>query len=77
MNQSSGSRWHALPPDEVLGELEASRQGLDEAETARRLAEYGPNRFERTPPKSAWVILQPSSATWSSASWSLPPSWRC
>jgi Ca2+-transporting ATPase len=57
MNESSGSRWHALPPDAVLRELESSAHGLDEAEQERRLARYGPNRFERTPATSPWHIL--------------------
>ena len=57
MNQSSQSRWHALPPDAVLRKLESSAQGLNEAEQGRRLARYGPNRFERTPATSPWHIL--------------------
>jgi Ca2+-transporting ATPase len=57
MNQSSGSSWHALPRDEALRELGSSAQGLDEAESERRLAHYGPNRFQRTPPASPWYIL--------------------
>ncbi len=57
MNESSGSRWYALPPDAVLRGLQSSSHGLDEAEAARRLAHHGPNRFERTPPTSPWLIL--------------------
>lgn len=36
-------RWHALEPDRVLGELTSRETGLDAAEAAARLAEYGPN----------------------------------
>lgn len=49
--------WHALPADEVLRRQESSSRGLAEAEAARRLARYGPNRFERAPPISPWRIL--------------------
>ena len=49
--------WHALSPDEVLRELVSSHDGLSEAEWQRRLAHYGPNRFQRTPPASVWRIL--------------------
>ena len=56
MSQSSPC-WHALPPDEVLRELESSSEGLYEPEWRRRLAHYGPNRFRRTPPASVWRIL--------------------
>ena len=57
MNAASRSSWHALPPDQVLRELGSTALGLDETEAARRLSQFGPNRFERVPPVSAWRIL--------------------
>ena len=57
MNESSGSLWHTMPPERVLREQESGPGGLSEAEAARRLARYGPNRFERAPPASAWRVL--------------------
>ncbi|HEU4525730.1 MAG TPA: cation-translocating P-type ATPase [Gemmatimonadales bacterium] len=49
--------WHALAPADALARLDASPRGLTEAEAARRLERYGPNRFRRAPPVSAWRIL--------------------
>ncbi len=57
MNQSLGTPWHSLSQDQALRELASSAQGLEQAEAERRLAQYGPNRFERTPPASAWRVL--------------------
>ncbi|WP_439572399.1 cation-transporting P-type ATPase [Phreatobacter sp.] len=39
----TGTAWHALPGQEVLGILGAEARGLDSGEAARRLAEHGPN----------------------------------
>ena len=49
--------WHALPGEEVLRRQGSTAHGLDDAEAARRLARYGPNRFERARPVSPWRIL--------------------
>jgi Ca2+-transporting ATPase len=57
MNASSDSPWHALPGDEALRRQGSGPEGLSEVEAARRHARYGPNRFERVPPASAWRIL--------------------
>ncbi|MGE0744221.1 MAG: HAD-IC family P-type ATPase [Rhodospirillales bacterium] len=40
--------WHAQDADAVLDALQATAHGLSEADAARRLARYGPNRL--TPP---------------------------
>ncbi len=38
--------WHAVPADEAIGRLKTEpATGLEPAEAARRLAEYGPNRL--------------------------------
>ncbi len=57
MNNSSRSPWHALAPEEVLRRLESGPGGLDDGEAARRLAQLGPNLFERAKPVSPWRIL--------------------
>ena len=57
MTRPSATCWHALAVDEVLRELDSSTEGLSESESERRLAVHGPNRFERSPPTSAWRIL--------------------
>jgi Ca2+-transporting ATPase len=49
--------WHAEAVNEVLQRLESRRSGLSGAESARRLAEVGPNRFTRSTPLSAARIL--------------------
>ncbi len=49
--------WHALPGSEVLDALESSPEGLSAVNATERLARYGPNRLEATPPASAWSIL--------------------
>ena len=38
----------SLPIDEVLGRLNATRQGLSTEEAEKRLEIYGPNEFART-----------------------------
>ncbi|HEU5041752.1 MAG TPA: cation-translocating P-type ATPase, partial [Gemmatimonadales bacterium] len=49
--------WHALPPGAVLRRLGTGPDGLSRAEAAARLARYGPNVFERSPPVSPWSVL--------------------
>src|SRR5690606_31117578 len=40
---------HALAPDDVLGKLDATADGLSAAEAAKRLATVGPNRLPAPP----------------------------
>ncbi len=49
--------WHALDRAAVESALATDERGLSEAEAARRLEHYGPNRLEETPPPSALAIL--------------------
>jgi Ca2+-transporting ATPase len=50
--------WHALPGAEVVERLASdAAQGLDAAETARRLASAGPNALRRGERVSAWILL--------------------
>ncbi|WP_355662481.1 cation-translocating P-type ATPase [Halomonas salifodinae] len=49
--------WHALETTEVLARLDTPRDGLSEAEAARRLAEHGPNHLRRAKPRPAWQRL--------------------
>ena len=48
--------WHALENDACLERLGVDRRGLDDAEAARRLASYGPNRLR--PPKRRGPLLR-------------------
>jgi Ca2+-transporting ATPase len=50
--------WHARSAADVLTELQSSREGLSEAEAARRLERHGPNRLEPPRPVSALSILK-------------------
>ncbi len=47
-------RLHRIPIPEVFTTLHSSPDGLSEPEAARRLAEYGPNRFERIHRRPVW-----------------------
>lgn len=49
--------WHSLPLEDVLRRLATAREGLSEAEAARRLAEHGPNRLSPAQLVSALRIL--------------------
>ena len=49
--------WHALSPQDCLVQLQATDQGLSEAESAERLARVGPNRLELAPGRSPLRIL--------------------
>ncbi|MCS5705764.1 cation-translocating P-type ATPase [Synechococcus sp. FGCU-3] len=53
----SNAAWHSLPPQRCLELLQASPGGLTTAESARRLAEIGPNRLELKRGRSPWRIL--------------------
>ena len=57
MGKSPEFQWHALSPEACLEQLNASRDGLTTAETARRLAASGPNKLELSEGRSAWQIL--------------------
>ncbi len=50
-------RWHTLTVEETLARLETQASGLTPTETARRLAEYGPNELIDRGVKSVWRIL--------------------
>ena len=41
--------WHALAVEAVIGDLETSAEGLDQAAAATRLASHGPNRLPEPP----------------------------
>ena len=50
--------WHVTTPDAALVELGVSAEtGLDGAEAARRLAEYGPNELRRAEKVPAWRMF--------------------
>jgi len=49
--------WHVTPAEEALTCLNTGPRGLNEAEAARRLAEYGPNRLTPKKGKSAIVLF--------------------
>ncbi|MDC8804028.1 HAD-IC family P-type ATPase [Halomonas pacifica] len=53
----SDKAWHALETTEVLARLDTPRDGLSEAQAARRLAEHGPNHLRRAKPRPAWQRL--------------------
>jgi len=48
--------WHTLPQAQIEQMLQTGASGLTEAEAARRLAEYGPNRL--APPKRRGPLLR-------------------
>ncbi|MFX1562683.1 MAG: cation-translocating P-type ATPase [Promethearchaeota archaeon] len=49
--------WHALSVEESFNRLKSSPQGLNFDESARRLAEYGPNELEKEKPVSKVALL--------------------
>jgi Ca2+-transporting ATPase len=52
------AEWHALEAGEALRRLSSDdRTGLDEAEAARRLAEYGPNELKKEEKASPWALF--------------------
>jgi Ca2+-transporting ATPase len=57
LNRSDALSCHALAPEACLEQLNASPEGLSTAETARRLAESGPNKLELSEGRSTWEIL--------------------
>jgi len=48
---------HALAPEDALARLGTTTEGLDAAETARRLRRYGPNTLAVARPATALAIL--------------------
>ncbi|GIW88346.1 MAG: ATPase [Isosphaeraceae bacterium] len=55
--QADDPLWHALDPDDGLARLGSRRAGLTTQEARERLARFGLNQLETTPPVSAWAIL--------------------
>ncbi len=55
--RTNGRPWHALSPDESLAALGSGPDGLTRSESARRLAEHGPNRLPERPPASPFHIF--------------------
>jgi Ca2+-transporting ATPase len=54
---SARQLWHALSPRDCLERLDATDQGLSEAQSAERLARFGLNRLELAPGRSNLRIL--------------------
>lgn len=55
---NEAAHWHALPVDETFELLEATPEGLSEAQVAQRLEEFGKNQLPaREPPTVFEVIL--------------------
>ncbi len=57
MSKETGQIWYAIPPEQVLSELETSDQGLSETEAGVRLEQHGPNRLKSAKETSVWKIL--------------------
>ncbi len=49
--------WHTKTPDQVFADLNASPNGLSDAEAARRLGQSGPNELRAAATVSPWSIL--------------------
>jgi calcium-translocating P-type ATPase len=49
--------WHAISPDQALGELESDGRGLDAAEAERRARQCGPNALPAPPRRPGWRRL--------------------
>ena len=51
-------KWHALSSDEVLGRLGTDiAKGLSQAESEKRLQEFGPNKLAEQEPASAFILF--------------------
>ena len=57
LSRPPASVWHTLAPAPCLDQLRTSPEGLSTAESARRLADLGPNRLELKAGRSSWRIL--------------------
>jgi Ca2+-transporting ATPase len=52
------TRWHLLPAEKVLEQLQSDRQlGLTSEQVAERQRQFGPNELEDTGGRSNWAIL--------------------
>lgn len=49
--------WHTLSTEQVFQQLASQPGGLDQAEAAARLLEYGPNELQAAHRNSPWEIL--------------------
>ncbi len=49
--------WHALTPEEAIGELKTSEKGLSSQEAQSRLATYGPNELKKEKGKSPFLLF--------------------
>ncbi len=45
-NEGANKKWHSMEIEEVLSELDASKEGLSEDEAQKRLEKYGPNKLQ-------------------------------
>ncbi|MEM8959115.1 MAG: cation-transporting P-type ATPase [Pseudomonadota bacterium] len=52
---AKGTVWHDRPVDEVLDAFKTGPEGVSDAEAARRLRTYGPNRLPEVPPAGPLV----------------------
>ncbi len=50
-------KWHALAEEDILEELQTSREGLSSEEAANRLNKYGVNALPIKEPPTIWSIL--------------------
>ncbi|WP_304341323.1 cation-translocating P-type ATPase [Metaclostridioides mangenotii] len=49
--------WHSKNIDEVYKSLQTSKEGLSDAEAAKRLEKNGPNELRQKPSKKIWQML--------------------
>ena len=52
-----GVRWHVLPAEEILRQLQTSARGMTTAEAEKRLLQHGPNELQDTSRISPWAIF--------------------
>jgi len=55
--QNQDNRWYAKDLSTILGELNASHQGLSQAEAQKRLDKYGPNKLPEPKVDSIFKIF--------------------
>ncbi len=53
--EESTPAWHALPPEDVLEQLDADSEGLSDEAAEARLEEYGENRQRPPERRSGWM----------------------
>ena len=56
-SQSSPPLWYTLTIDETCQQLQTTPAGLNEAESARRLVEFGPNELQAAARVTGWSLL--------------------